>query len=241
MVFKGNTKKPRKVLLLVAGIVGMTFIVTGGISAVILMKVVPQKIGYKDVQITSLSKKACEECHPGSMVDTHHSTKNALSGKCVSCHKVSRAKGRVGIKLDRNCMVCHVKSPHHRSKAAMDKECTSCHDSPGVGAYTTRQPSYKPSKLTPTTDSCKNCHRAGIIGGIKVVSIKDAHHGISLKGCDTCHDSKNKRSKNIRICERCHNAKAIHEVAPHVADKNCIGCHGDKLMAKKSDPKKKKK
>ncbi len=29
----------------------------------------------------------------------------------------------------------------------------------------------------------------------QIVSIKKAHHGISLKGCDICHDAKDKKKK----------------------------------------------
>ncbi len=229
-------QKKKILLLLVACCTVLLF--GSGIYAVIVMKGVPQKIGLNDVEYAKLNPKLCGECHDPSMVDAHHNTKNAISGNCTFCHTASTKPGKIGVLISRNCMRCHVKSPHHKTKAALNKECTSCHDTPGLGDYSTKTPSYKKSKITPTTRSCRNCHADGVVNGKKVVGMKKTHHAISLKGCNTCHDEKDKKSGNIRICERCHNVKAIHEVLPHVEKANCKGCHGDKLV---SAPAKKKK
>lgn len=131
-------------------------------------------------------------------------------------------------------MTCHEQSPHHATKAAKDKECRSCHDSPGVSDYSTEVPSYAPSKVTPTPGSCGNCHGEGEVDGQKVVGSRDTHHGISLTDCNICHDqtstNKEQSEKNtsIRICERCHNVKVLHEVVPHVEKASCALCHGGK-------------
>ncbi|MDY6935130.1 MAG: hypothetical protein SVZ03_13030 [Spirochaetota bacterium] len=222
---------------LLFGSIALIFTFAGSIVAVKLMNVVPQKIGFKDLQFVNLNRPLCEDCHGDSLADAHHGTKNAISGKCNACHNISTKAGSVGVSLEKNCIQCHKKSPHHNTEAALNKECTSCHDTPGVSDYSQKVPSYKPSKITPTTDSCKNCHLEGTVDGQKVVSIKKAHHGISLKGCDICHDMKNKASKDIRICERCHDVKSLHEVLPHVEKSACIGCHGDKIVPEKPKPK----
>jgi hypothetical protein len=186
---------------------------------------VTQQVGFKDVAFSSLTKPMCQECHEGNLADTHHGTKPASSGDCASCHKVSTETGNVGVSLERNCMSCHTKSPHHATDAAANNECTTCHESAGVSNFSTAVPSYPPSKITPTVSSCKNCHGEGEVDGQKVVDMKTTHHGISLKGCNVCHDENDKKSQDIRICERCHNVKAIHEVLAHVETGSCVKCH----------------
>jgi len=194
-------------------------------------EVIPQEIGFKDVAFKHLNKEGCQNCHGTSQVDDHHGTQAALTGDCSSCHKVSTAQGNVGVALERNCMACHQKSPHHKTEAATAKECGSCHDSVGVSAYSNDVPVYKPSNVTPTVEDCKTCHAEGTIDGVKVMSIKDTHHGISLSGCNVCHDENDKKSNDIRICERCHSVKALHEVIPHVKKENCVKCHAVKKAA----------
>ena len=229
--------KNHKKLFVLFSVFSLILLFAGSIMAVKMMNAVPQEIGFKDFQFSNLTRPICEDCHGDSLADTHHGTKKAISGECASCHDIS-TKGNIGVTVTRNCMKCHKKSPHHKTEAALNKECTSCHDSPGVGDYSKKVPTYKPSIVTPTKNSCKNCHRDGVVDGVKVVGIKKAHHGISLKGCDICHDAKNKSSDNIRICERCHNVKAIHEVLPHIKKENCAGCHSDKIAAEKKKVKK---
>lgn len=239
MIRAGKIK--RKGTLIIFCTICLSFLFAGTIYAVKRMKVVPQKIGYKDVKFSSLKKKACGDCHESSMVNAHHATKRAVSGNCASCHKVSTKPGKIGVALKRDCRSCHKKSPHHKTKAALNKECTSCHDSPGLGDYNkVKPPSYKVSNITPTKNSCKNCHRKGTADGINVVDIKTAHHGIGLKPCSICHEDKNKSTSSVRVCERCHNVKAIHEVLPHVKKENCSGCHGAKTAAKPKSSKKSK-
>lgn len=205
-------------------LVGLFFLFIGSLSY-LSAAAVEQKIGFKDVAFSNLDKATCQDCHGEDLVDTHHQTKPALSGNCAACHTVSTESGKVGITLERDCMGCHKQSPHHATEAAVNNECTTCHDSPGVSDYSTAVPSYNPSSVTPTAASCKNCHGDGEVEGQKVVGMKTTHHGISLKGCNVCHDENNKESQDIRICERCHSAKALHQVPPHVKKENCIKCH----------------
>jgi hypothetical protein len=194
---------------------------------------IPQKIGFKDVAFSNLNRVSCVDCHGDTLADTHHSTKPATSGDCSSCHSVSTSPGKVGVALERNCMVCHSKSPHHRTEAAENNECTTCHDSPGLGDFSNVVPSYKVSKVTPTVENCKTCHKEGTVDGQKVYGMKKTHHGIALKGCNNCHGEGDKKNTSIRTCQRCHNVKAIHEVLPHVEKENCVKCHGGVKAAAK--------
>lgn len=236
MIKKEFRLNKKKFFFLVA-VCGLVMFLGSSIYGVILMKGVPQKIGLKDVEYSSFTKKLCAECHDSPTVDTHHNTKNAIEGNCVACHTASSKPGEVGVFLSRDCMVCHTKSPHHKTKAALNKECTTCHDSPGLGEYTMKEPPYKPSKVTPSSRSCANCHAKGVVDGVNVVGMKDTHHGISLAGgCNVCHDENDKNSGNIRTCERCHNVKAIHEVLPHIEKTACAGCHGDNIAPASAKP-----
>ncbi|MGD2090294.1 MAG: cytochrome c3 family protein [Candidatus Aminicenantes bacterium] len=214
----------KKSTFLLFGLAGLFFLFMGS-QFYVSAATVEQKIGFKDVAFSSLDKASCQACHEGSLVDTHHNTPPALAGDCASCHTVSTESGNIGVALERNCMSCHTTSPHHATEAAANNECTACHESPGVSEYSTAVPPYSPSSVTPTVASCKNCHGEGEVEGQKVVDMKTTHHGISLKGCNVCHDPENKESQDIRICERCHSAKAIHEVLAHVEKENCVKCH----------------
>jgi hypothetical protein len=213
-----------KRVIFVFSLTGLFLLFLGSLSYVSAANVV-QEVGFKDVAFSSLDRASCQACHGDDLVDTHHKTEPALSGDCSSCHKVSTEAGNVGVSLERNCMGCHQESPHHATEAAASNECTTCHESAGVSDYSTAVPSYPPSKVTPTVASCKNCHGEGEVNGQKVVDMKTTHHGISLKGCNVCHDPENKESQDIRICERCHSAKAIHEVLAHVEKGSCVKCH----------------
>jgi hypothetical protein len=196
----------------------------GGLSA----ETISQQIGFRDVAFSSLIKTDCQKCHGESLVNDHHNTSQAVSGNCVACHSVSKEPGKLGVSLQRDCMICHQTTPHHKSEAAVNKECNSCHESSGLSDYSMDVPAYKISKVTPTVSNCKKCHFEGEEEGIKIASIKETHHGISLSDCNACHEpgEGDKKTTNIRICERCHNVKAIHEVMPHLEQKNCIVCHG---------------
>ena len=226
-----KTKKER--LFLALGAIGLSFLFVG----IIFAQTVPQKIGFMDVKFVDLNKELCSECHESSMVDTHHSTDYAVSGDCVRCHSVSTQPGSMGVSLQRDCMTCHEKSPHHATETAENKECTSCHDSLGVSDYSMEVPSYEISKITPKPSDCRNCHDEGIVDGQRVLNPKDTHHEIST--CGICHDQlvlsadeeSDDKGVTIRTCERCHNVKALHEVAPHVEKQNCIVCHGGKTVA----------
>ncbi len=215
--------KSRRVFF-VLSLCGIFLLFSGSLFYVSAATVV-QEVGFKDVAFSSLDRAACQACHGQNLVDTHHKTEPAVSGNCASCHNVSTEAGNVGVSLERNCMGCHKESPHHATEAAANNECTTCHESAGVSDYSTEVPSYPPSKVTPTVASCRNCHGEGEVDGQKVVDMKTTHHGISLKGCTACHDPQNKESQDIRICERCHSAKAIHEVLAHVEKGNCVKCH----------------
>ena len=186
---------------------------------------VAQEIGFKEVAFTSLNKQACLECHCVSLVDTHHETEKALSGDCVSCHAVSRSAGRTGVELKRDCMVCHLETRHHKTEAALNNECTACYDSPGLNDYSTDVVQYTASKVTPTVAMCKGCHCAEEVCDIKIVSIEKTHHDISLENCNICHEGAETKTTNIRLCERCHNEKVIHEIAAHTEAQACVKCH----------------
>lgn len=213
-------------LILILVVIGLFFLSPCGILA----KNAAQEIGRKDVLFSSLNKKECQACHGESLVDTHHDTAPATSGACAECHTVSTQPGNVGVSLQRDCMICHKESPHHGTEAAVNKECNSCHDTSGLSDYSTQGPAYGISKVTPTVDSCKSCHSEGEVDGLKIAGIKDTHHDISLKDCNACHEGEGDEPKttNIRICERCHSVKAIHEVLPHIQKENCAVCHGGK-------------
>jgi len=189
---------------------------------------ISQAIGFKDIEFSSLNRGSCVDCHGDGLVDSHHGTEQAASGDCTACHSVSKAPGNIGVALERNCMNCHTKSPHHRTEAAESNECGTCHDSPGLSDYSTEVPAYKISKITPTVADCGTCHKEGTVDGQKVVGMKQTHHGIALKGCNTCHDEQDKKNTSIRICERCHSVKAIHEILPHVEKDACVKCHSGK-------------
>ncbi len=136
------------------------------------------------------------------------------------------AKGMYNISV----FFCHKTSPHHATQAALDKECSTCHDSPGVSDYSTKAVSYRPSKVTPKSTTCKMCHREGSVKGIKVVTIEKTHHGTSLKDCTLCHDTPDRKNTNVRTCERCHSVQALHEVLPHLEKNACAVCHLGKTI-----------
>ena len=229
-------KKERKALVILAYSIAFFTILCGAIFAAVMMNGVPQKIGMTDVKFENLDKKVCIGCHGDSLVDKHHETQKAVAGECTSCHSVSTKDGKTGVRLTRNCMSCHKSSPHHATADAVNKKCTACHDSQGVSQFSTATPSYKPSKVTPGVNACKNCHIDATVDGKKVLGFKETHHGIGLKPCETCHTDK-KDSDDIRICERCHSVAALHGVAPHMSKENCVGCHV--VAAAKQEPPKK--
>jgi len=227
-------KKKEKTFLALS-VISLSFLLVGSIFA----QTVLQKIGFKDVKFASLSNELCQECHVGSLVDTHHNTSNAVSGNCVFCHSVQTQPGNIGVSLDRNCMTCHEESPHHATEAAINKECRACHDSPGVSDYSTEVPAYEPSKVTPTPGNCNLCHGEGVVDGQEVFEARDTHHDIGFKECKVCHDEIARATNevqgdsrtNIRVCERCHNVKSLHEVEPHIEKQSCVVCHGGKTVA----------
>ncbi len=214
----------KKAAIMIAFSVGLCFLLGGAIFAAVMMNGVQQKIGILDVKFENLDKKVCIGCHGDSLVDKHHETQKAVAGDCISCHAVSAKEGKTAVRITRNCMSCHKHSPHHTTADAVNKKCTACHDGQGVSQFSTNVPAYKPSKVTPSVNTCKNCHIDATVGGKKVLGFKETHHGIGIKTCDTCHTEK-KDSDDIRICERCHSAAALHEVVPHISKENCAGCH----------------
>jgi uncharacterized protein YlaI len=232
MIKEKTARKQKMKTFLAFGVVSLSLLLAGSIFA----QYVPQEIGFKDVKFTSLKKEMCQECHGDSLVEDHHSTSDAVAGNCVVCHGVRTEPGSVGVSLERNCMVCHNESPHHTIEPAKNKECTACHDSPGVSDYSTEVPSYPISSITPTVANCRLCHGEGVVDGEQIVDSRDTHHGISFKECKVCHgkidlpeeERTDEGSTDIRICERCHNVKALHEVVPHVEENACSVCHGGK-------------
>jgi hypothetical protein len=208
---------------------------TGAIWAKKIAKeAAPQNIGFKDVAFNDLTQGACRGCHGESLADRHHGTKNAASGNCVFCHKVSTDAKNQGVDLTRDCLKCHLKSPHHLTEAAKKNKCGECHDTPGLSAYSTQMPNYAPSLITPSKNSCKNCHIDGNNGKDKIFGFKETHHGTGIQTCETCH-AENKASDDVRLCERCHNVASLHQVKPHIEGNACFGCHGEKLV-KKAEP-----
>jgi hypothetical protein len=224
-------QKKKEKAFLAFSVISLSLLLVGSIFA----QTVLQKIGFKDVKFSSLSKELCQECHMGSLVDTHHNTSNAVSGNCVFCHKVQTQAGNVGVLLDRNCMTCHTESPHHATEAAKNKECRACHDSAGLSDYSLEVPTYAPSRITPTPGNCNLCHGEGIVDGQEVFASRDTHHDIGFKECNVCHDETEQEQSdgitNIRVCERCHNVKVLHEVQPHLEKQSCVVCHGGKTVA----------
>lgn len=185
---------------------------------------VTQNIGLPDVEFSSLTKNVCHNCHGESLVNDHHATVKAKTGKCTECHTTSTEAGKMGVVLQRDCMKCHTKSPHHETESALGNKCTDCHDSPGLSSYSTAAVGYPVSSVTPTVANCRKCHGKGTSGTTAVADMRTTHHG-SIKKCGTCHVESDKSKTDIRICERCHDKKAIHEVAPHIEPQNCVICH----------------
>lgn len=227
MAIKKAIKNHKKKAIFVFCVIGLSLLFAWSILA----QDISQNIGFKDIEFASLNRSSCVGCHGDALVDTHHKTPQATSGDCTSCHSVSKSPGSVGVALERNCMNCHTKSPHHRTEAAESNECGTCHDSPGISDYSTEAPVYAVSAITPTVADCKTCHKEGTVDGQKVVGMKQTHHGIALKGCNSCHDEQDKQNTSIRICERCHSVKAIHEVLPHIEKEACVKCHSGKGTA----------
>jgi hypothetical protein len=227
-----TTRKRKEKAFLAFSVIGISLLLVGSIFA----QYVPQKIGFKDVKFSSLDKGMCQECHGDSLVDDHHGTSNAVAGNCVACHNV-QTQGTVGVSLERNCMVCHTESPHHIIETAKNKECTACHNSPGVSDYSTETPLYPVSKVTPTVANCRLCHGEGVVDGEQINDSRDTHHGISFRECRVCHEEVPTGEEgegggtDIRICERCHSVKAIHEVVPHIEKDACAVCHGGQIVA----------
>ena len=193
--------------------------------SIVYAKNVSQDLGFKDVTFSSVDKDFCKDCHGTSLADTHHDSAKAQAGECVFCHSVSKGNGSLGVVVKRDCTKCHLESPHHKTEAALDNDCTSCHDTPGLSDYSTDTVSYGVSKVTPAVSNCGRCHGEGEDDGMMIMGFKETHHGIKLAKCDTCHMGTDKMSTNIRICQRCHSVKSIHEVAPHVVAENCVLCH----------------
>lgn len=232
----------KKTVIMIAFSAAFCFLLASAIFAAVMMNGVPQKIGNVDVKFETLDKKICVGCHGDSLVDKHHETPKAVAGDCSSCHSVSTKDGKTAVRLARNCMSCHKNSPHHTTADAVNKKCSSCHDGQGISQFSMNVPAYKPSKVTPTVNACKNCHIDATVDGKKIVSFKETHHSIGIKSCETCHTDK-KDSDDIRICERCHSAAALHDVAPHASKESCVGCHvvtaAKQEQPKKQEPQKK--
>jgi hypothetical protein len=188
-------------------------------------KNVSQVIGFKDVGFSSLNKQFCKGCHGDSLVETHHETGKFEAGSCTFCHSVSQHNDNFGVVLLRDCMKCHKETPHHKTEAALDNECTSCHDTAGLSDYSTDVVDYGITKVTPAVSNCGRCHGDGKVDDLNIVGYEDTHHDIGLENCNTCHTDTDPKTVNIRICERCHNVKAIHSVAHHVVPENCVVCH----------------
>lgn len=188
-------------------------------------KSVSQDFGIKDVAYSSLNKQFCKECHGDSLVETHHETGKFEAGACVFCHAVTQNNENFGVVLLRDCMKCHLETPHHKTEAALNNECTSCHDTPGLSDYSTDVVGYGVTKVTPAVSNCGRCHGYGTDGDIKIIGYQETHHQIALENCDVCHLKTDPKTTNIRVCERCHNVKAIHSVVDHVDVKNCVVCH----------------
>jgi hypothetical protein len=186
---------------------------------------VSQDLGFNDVAYSSSNKLFCKGCHGDSLVETHHETGKFNAGACVFCHSVTKHDGEYGVVLLRNCMKCHLQTPHHQTEAALNNECTNCHDTPGVSDYSTDVVAYSISKVTPVVSNCGRCHGYGAVGDMKIVGYQETHHQIALENCNICHLKTDPKTVNIRVCERCHNVKEIHNVPAHVSAENCVVCH----------------
>ncbi|MCJ7681611.1 MAG: hypothetical protein MUP70_12855 [Candidatus Aminicenantes bacterium] len=206
-------------IIIFAGVICFSILLSIGLNA----QTISQQIGMRDVEFANLLKNDCQKCHGTSLVDQHHGTSRAKSGDCAFCHAVTTQAKNVGVSLQRDCMICHKTSPHHSTEAAINKECTTCHDSAGLSDYSVIAPSYKISGITPQSTSCKICHAENKTA--KIAGLAQSHHSLNLKDCNICHEGEEKKDTNIRVCERCHNVKALHQVLPHVQDQNCKVCH----------------
>lgn len=206
--------------LLFSGLTGMVFLVTLNLNSA--AQSVTQDLGILDVEFSGLNKGICQDCHGESLVNDHHGTAQAKSGNCVACHGLTE---KTGIKLTRNCMDCHKESPHHQTEAAINKECSSCHDSPGVSDFSTTGPDYGKSAVTPKVSSCIKCHNTGTQGDFAIISAQETHHSIAIEDCSMCHDESDQTKTDIRLCERCHSAASIHDIAAHTLPESCIICH----------------
>ena len=219
MKLKYVTKKSVYLTLLTFSIL----LAGGGLWSIKLMNGVPQEIGVPDMSYSGLNQQACKRCHGPSLANKHHVTKKAVSGDCTGCHKVNKGEA-LGVVVERNCVKCHKRSAHHQTEAAKSNQCIQCHKDAGVSAYNLKDvPAYKPTKVTPTKDNCKNCHVEAKVAGNEIHDIKKTHHETKLK-CGVCHEN-DKNSQSIRVCARCHNAKTLHGIKPHADPKNCRGCH----------------
>ena len=207
-----------------------------------MMNGVPQEVGFEDVPFSKYKESGCRDCHGASVVAEHHSSKIAVAGQCAVCHgpsatmeKVALTKGaifipRKDVTLMRDCLDCHKKSPHHLTEAANQNKCGECHDE-GVAVFNSSIPKYEASLVTPTVQSCRNCHSdstkkftKGKRAGQVINTSEFTHHGTGIKRCNICH-SENKSDPDIRLCERCHSREILHAIPKHVEPKNCVGCH----------------
>lgn len=196
----------------------------------------------------------CNFCHTGG--SPHHTTQQAVTGDCVSCH---------GSFVDNGLL------PANRETR------------PGVtGTVPKWLPTYAPSQITPWASrktnagpngegSCYYCHASSHApnnpwpgqtpavdpaSGILVYSPADTHHSTTLASdpakCAWCHTTgaggvpsvSVPTAQQIRVCQNCHGIPSLHNIqyaAPgttvqpgqmqpwfgHIGNnQDCFGCHG---------------
>lgn len=178
---------------------------------------------------------ACVSCHRDD--DVH---RNALGGKCESCHDARAWKPAsafdhatsnyplTGKHADVACDKCHLAArlgvkPNAEGKRiplfkpVPFKECSSCHEDPHKG------------RLSPR---CGECH---VTRGFNVIDKKEFDHGLTryaLAGkhrsaaCDACHGPNlSKKNPPFATCGSCHADAHRGEATLGGKPADCAACH----------------
>lgn len=217
-----------------------------------------QNIGIYDTVFTGFTTTQCKECHTENIPDRHHLLVGHGEYNCMDCHTL--IPGSSGEFEDfRNCSDCHLSSPHHATDDAQDYNCSECHGSI-VDDFEDGHviPTYDKSMITPNSSykfindssglkigGCEACHEPDLSADPVIESNPNTHHNLtyfSVDNCDLCHINGGQVALDIRLCERCHGIKSVHNIQydfinttgdnaslgyGHIGDNwDCWGCHG---------------